>query len=172
MKNYGKLMSVFIALTFAATGASPLSLTACGQKGTEGLEYIELDDGTYAVSGGNTENLRQIEIPSTFKGKAVTKIFDGAFLNYEHLYSIVIPSSVIDIGEEAFKGCSGLVEVNIPGGVTCIEDGTFADCRKLENISIPNSVTKIGANAFASCVSLTEMTIPDSVVKIGKYAFA
>lgn len=42
-------------------------------------------------------------------------IADFAFRNYENLTSIIIPSSITNIGESAFEYCSGLKTVFYAG---------------------------------------------------------
>ena len=85
--------------------------------------------------------------------------------------NVVIPNSVIKIGNSAFFNCNDLTSINIPDSVKEICDYAFHDCSDLTSINIPNSVTKIGDNAFDGCYSLTSINIPDSVTKIGSCAF-
>ncbi len=91
--------------------------------------------------------------------------------------SIVIPEEngnglpVVAIGEEAFTG-KGFTSVIIPSTVTQIGSLAFSECDSLETVTIPDSVTSIGYSAFSYCWALSDLTIPDSVVTIGSYAFA
>lgn len=84
---------------------------------------------------------------------------------------VVLPDSVVRIGDYAFYSCSGLTSVTIPNGVTSIGCYAFYDCSGLTNIVIPNSVVNIEEKAFWSCKRLTNVTIPDSVSYIGPDAF-
>ena len=65
-----------------------------------------------------------------------SKAFDG-----NEITSIVIPNSVIAIGEFAFRGCHLLSTINIPNGVTTINEAVFSNCWNITSITIPNSVT-------------------------------
>ena len=85
--------------------------------------------------------------------------------------SVVIPSSVTEIGYDAFRGCKSLSSVEIPESVTEIGGGAFDGCESLSSVSIPPSVTKIGWGAFRGCTSLSSVVIPSSVTKISKEAF-
>ena len=96
-------------------------------------------------------------------------IASGAFSFCYSLTSIVIPNSVVSIGDYAFSDC-GLTSIEIPNSVTSIASGTFRDSF-LTSIKIPNSVTSIGESAFQHCY-LTSIVIPNSVVSIGDYAFS
>ena len=101
---------------------------------------------------------------------SVTSIGDYAF-EYSLLNIMVIPDSVIDIGEGAFMGNHWLTSITIPKSITRISDSTFRYCGSLTSIVIPESVTSIGRSAFESCGSLTSITIPKSVTSIGDSAF-
>ena len=101
---------------------------------------------------------------------SVTSIGDYAF-EYSLLNIMVIPDSVIDIGEGAFMGNHWLTSITIPKSITRISDSTFRYCGSLTSIVIPESVTSIGRSAFESCGSLTSITIPKSVMSIGDSAF-
>ena len=111
---------------------------------------------------------------------------------------VLIPASVISIGEEAFKDCDILKNVRFEWGseLTSVGSNAFSGCRSLKSIVIPESVTRIGANTFNDCIalervifqgqsqltsigenafrncrSLTSIVIPESVTSIGENAF-
>ena len=65
-----------------------------------------------------------------------TKIEDCAFLGYDSLTSIAIPSSVTSIGSDAFYDCSNLTSIKIPSSVTSIGDLAFYNCSKLSSVYI------------------------------------
>lgn len=116
-------------------------------------------------------------------------IAGSAFANCKNMNSIVIPSSVIEIGTSTFKKTS-LKTVTFEEGcaITTIGESVF-ELTSLETITIPSSVTKIdtkafyyanltniifeegcalttiGAKVFAGCV-FTTITIPSSVETI------
>ncbi len=70
---------------------------------------------------------------------------------------IIIPDSVISIGDCAFLSCESLTSVTIGNSVTSIGYGAFRNCSNLTSIEIPNSVTSIGKYAFEDCFSLTKV---------------
>ncbi len=144
---------------------------------TEGLEFKELEDGTYEVSRGTAVAAENIVIPSTYNGKAVTAIAAEGFneaVAFETeanvIKTVTIPSSVTKIGRAAFANCVLLTEVNIPSGVTEIVWDTFANCQALENIVLPEGITKIGERAFM-WTAIKSIAIPSTVKQIDKRAF-
>ena len=96
----------------------------------------------------------------------VTSIGQEAFAYNAYVTDVTIPDGVTDIGIVAFSECYSLTSVTIPNSVTSISEGAFNNCFSLTSITIPNSVTTIGRAAFQSCSSLTSVTIPDSVTSI------
>ena len=137
----------------------------------QGLAFFLKDDGTYEVEIGNAKLLSKIEIPSSYKGKAVTSIGNRAFQYCGNLTSVTIPDSVTIIGDSAFSGCDSLTSVVIPDSVTSIGESAFYNCTSLTSVVIGDSVTSIGSSAFMYCSSLVSVTIPDSVTYIGSTAF-
>ena len=81
-----------------------------------------------------------------------------------HLYSdetteitnLIIPDSVISIGDWAFCGCDGLTSVTIPNSVITIGDWAFHWCTGLTSVNIGNGVKSIGED-FAYCKELTDV---------------
>ena len=62
------------------------------------------------------------------------------------------------LDDDAFYGCYQLSSVIIPSSVTDIGGSAFSDCSSLTSVTIPSSVTSIGSNAFSGS-GLTEMTV-------------
>lgn len=111
-------------------------------------------------------DLTNIVIPNT-----VMEIGESAFFHCIGLTSVVIPNSIKIIDKYAFKNCRGLTSIVIPDSVTEIGEGAFYDCTSLTSIVIPDSVTKIRDRTFWECRGLTSIVIPDSVTEIEGYAF-
>lgn len=92
------------------------------------------------------------------------------YLGDEEIKDLVIPNSVMVIGDYAFS-CCYLTSVNIPNSITSIGTGAFEYCRVLISLNIPNSIININSRAFCGCSSLASVSIPNSVISIGEEAF-
>ena len=183
---------VFGGVLLSSCGEKSNANTPLPEEETHGLVFTLKEDGTY-MAALNDKGVSAVEVPSTYRGKAVTEI--GAGADNSALVSVVIPDSVTRIGDNAFYGCGILSSIKLPDTVTYIGnsafrwcdlsgkfvlpaaltkigDFAFADCKSLEEIEIPDSVTKIGESAFSGCKSLTHVEIGDSVTSIGESAFA
>lgn len=131
--------------------------------------YDLLTDGTYSVSVRQSKFLKEIIIPSSYNGIAVTQL--GDFSDCGALETVVIPDSVTSIGDRAFCNCRCLKSITIPNNVTSIGYNAFTNCVSLESIIIPDSVTYIGNSAFYNCASLQSVTIPGNVTDMGTFVF-
>lgn len=78
----------------------------------------------------------------------------------------VIPSGVIEIGNNAFNQFRRLKSVVIPHGVTSIGSHAFFYCYKLESVTLPGSLVSIGDSAFRGCRNL-KLILPAGVKDIG-----
>ena len=123
-------------------------------------------EGKFAQGVVNNQ-VRTVIIPDS-----IVSIGDNAFFNCDSLTSVTIPDSVVTIGSNAFLGCRSLTSITIPENVTSIGTAAFNTCRSLTSITIPNNVPSLGFGVFASCNSLTSVFIPESVTSIGNSAFA
>ncbi|MBO4538703.1 MAG: leucine-rich repeat protein, partial [Clostridia bacterium] len=91
------------------------------------------------------------------KEYAVTSIGGSAFVNSRFTY-VVIPSSIVEIGNAAFAK-STLETVVFESGSKCVTIGENAFKESaLTAISVPSSVEEIGGSAFDNCTALTRVT--------------
>lgn len=84
--------------------------------------------------------------------------------------AVIIPNSVVSIGDSAFNNCKKMTSIKIPNTVKRIGDFAFKRCENLKRITIPKSVKSIGKSAFSDCKNLISITLPDTVTSIGRYA--
>ena len=150
-----------------------LAFASCGdnqESSGPSLEYARVDDG-YAVVGMGSYVDGVLDIPSTYKGKPVTTIAEGAF-SYEQEIGIVnIPDSVTTIEKNAFNSCPNITSVSIGKNVTVIGDGAFTYCNSIAEITNLDSVETVGVEAFKGCVRLKSVEFSDSITTISDSAF-
>lgn len=81
--------------------------------------------------------------------EGTTEISKGAFRGSD-VKEVILPSTLVKIGEKAFEGCEKLSLID------------FSRCKNLE---------EIGESAFWDCNSLKQVNLPDSIRKMSKYTF-
>lgn len=148
-----------------------------------GIYYNITSNHTVEVTKSPYDKLYKgdIIIPSSVYDYTVTSIECGAFVWCEEVTSIVLPNSIISIGDYAFNG-TGITSVIIPSSVVYIGDNPFIGCEKLTSIVVRNgntnydsrdncnAIIKTSTNTIvASCI---KSSIPNSVTRIGVSAFA
>ena len=142
------------------------------------LDYIKytVEEGHLVVSGYDKNGFSgnaNIASRLTYKGNTyeVLKINRGVFKSSSKIYSVTIPSTVTEIGNEAFYE-SNVASVTISGSVTKIGWSAFEGCDKLTSITIPNGVKSISERAFCGCVNLASLKLGDDVTYLGDFVFA
>ncbi len=85
--------------------------------------------------------------------------------------TVIIPSGVETIGEQAFSGCKAIENIKLPDNLKTIKKSAFSGNENISEIEIPSGTKSIGENAFGGCTKLTGITIPKSVTEIGDKAF-
>lgn len=187
-----------------------VSLSVAHAQGAKQMENAGEWDWEYTVSGGEatitgihrettpTVTLSNLIIPSVLGGYPVRYIGarfakDNKNVGFHSNASLVIPDSVIGIGESAFSGIyfssvtfgQNLQEigeyafesscrmqvVDIPDSVTSIDDNAFQFCTNLTYLTLGTGLTNIGSWAFSLCSSLTSVDIPDSMTRINEGTF-
>ena len=149
-------------------------LTRLNLGATDVFETNILPDNTLEITSMRSNPfLGAIVIPTEINGITVSRIGNSAFLWRREITDVVIPNTIISIGNRAFEGIN-LQSVIIPNSVIEIGQRAFYNNIWLEEVIFePESrLETIGNQAFAVRTSLRNITIPDSVIHIGDSAFA
>ncbi len=153
---------------------------------------LNFDDKTAEVTyenrtiGSNYTGLTVVSIPKivTYNSKSykVTRIGSYSFDLCANVISVIVPNSILSIGEEAFDSRKMVsIDVASDNPNYASINGVLFDKNistlvrypsgKKGAYSIPNTVSVIGEYAFEDCKDLTSIIIPNSVTSIGVRAF-
>lgn len=167
----------------------PYICTVCGNgTATEGLLYkYNSDEDTYTVTGIGTAS-GDIIIPYYYNGKPVTEIGDDAFhacgeyFGGSKFTGVVLPDSIVRIGNQGFCECTDLKSITFGKGLTQIGFNAFGFSIALEEIHVKedNPVYHSAGNCLIETVSKKiilgcgKSVIPtdNSVNTIGESAFS
>lgn len=101
--------------------------------------FLIVGDGILlAYNGRYTE----VQIP-----EGVKTIAPGAFSKHGEMYSVVLPSTLAEIGEDAFSECVNLAKVTGGENLNKIADRAFMGC-PIGTFTVPASVKEIGLRAI------------------------
>jgi len=138
------------------------------------IAYLASQNNPYAVLVGPT-SLNETAYTINDNTRIITA---RAFANCEQVIALVVPDSVIYIGNECFNGCDALTNLTIPFvGESYLgkENKTFKFIDNDANMAIKNvTVTKeveLAAEAFGNCSSIESITFTDTLKIIGNFAF-
>ncbi len=143
----------FITMNFFMTNLRAINLKEVAIKGGETV--YEYTGGAAFVDGKDNEIPRQ------------------AFFNNSKLTSIILPSKLTKIGDNAFSQCYNLTgSLIIPEGVTYIGGAAFSNCTALRGtLGLPSTLQYIDGSAFSSCGFTSELQLSEDIEYIGPMAF-
>ena len=88
----------------------------------------------------------------------ISVIAENAF-SESPIKEVILPDSVIVIGNRAFQKCEVLQRIKLSNGLLSVGEEAFEGCRFLRRIDIPDSVERIGSRLFWGCYSLKEISM-------------
>lgn len=142
------------------------------------IDHLTIESNQIVKCGDGIFNqclVRTVKFPDEIT-TIPARLFDQARFTTDA--DIIIPNTVITIGDYAFAGTSSN-QVNLPKitfekgtKLTKIGAHAFEYCTALESFEIPDTTEEIGANAFAGCIKISSIVIPENVTKIGTSAFS
>ena len=123
-------------------------------------------DGTQPMVSPNSSSLRTIIIP-----ESVISIGEAAFTYCISLQSIELPNTITEIGKRIFANCYSLHTVKLSDHLSVIPERAFMSCKSLKDISFPENIINIDEYAFYDCGKLESVILPRQIQNIGDYAF-
>lgn len=134
-----------------------------------GGEDVQIKEGCKVIAGRAFRgcSTKNIVVP-----QSVLFIGEGAFKESK-VENITISSGITTLHTETFDSASSLKTVNFAENsqLKTIENGCFRFNTALESINLPNGLETIGGGNFIN-TALKSITIPDSVKVIGDNAFS
>lgn len=101
----------------------------------------------------------------------VEEISPYAFEGCKKIRKVVIPESVVRIGERAFSRMYNLKTAVLPSALNILEKEVFAYCVKLSDMQWPKVPFGIGEGCFRQ-TGFGVISLPETVTSVGNYAFA
>ena len=134
--TFGKKVPTFLTSN-GATSTNPQLFT--GQDKLTTVDMSKCENTT--ISAGLFNGLTSLE--TIIFPTGLTKIGDNAFTNCKGLKSLEFPDSLTEIGESAFSGCTGLTYISYGSGINDIGINAFSGCTNVKVIDL-HRATKIG----------------------------
>ena len=137
----------------------------------KGEQVNPASDFAYTADGGEitiTEYIGESEhvlIPDTIDGLPVTALADKAFYE-KHVTTVVVPDSVMEIGDLCFSGDNYLVSLKLPDGLAELPYGALESCFRLIDFDLPQGLKKISASALQFNQYLTHLDLPGGLREI------
>ena len=125
--------------------------------GCSSLQEVVLPEGLETIMNFafSRTPLASIELPSSLK-----EIQSSAFQNCEQLKDINLATSHVElIDSHAFEGCVLLKEVILPNTLLTLGNQAFARCSSLKRVYIPASTLEIGTLPFTNCPLLDTIDV-------------
>ncbi len=134
---------------------------------TEGVKYevVELGGTKVNVTGGD-DTISELTIPSTVTSPEdsqleVVGIAAEAFKNHTSLTKVVLPSTLLSIGNNAFSSCSRLTEITFTGSEVPENVSNAFDSNFTGTIKVPAQYVEAYKDAFDN--DLKNKVVPSQV---------
>jgi len=161
------LIALIFVLPFSACGGGKNGIKTDGV-----LSYTLINAGTeYSVgAGADFGNTEVITIPAEYNGLLVTAIAAGGFSNKTSLKAVIFEngSNIKNINDTAFLDCVNLAGIILPESLISLGNNVFQGCINLTEIEFKRAVNAAGdgltpgnETVFAGCSALTYIFVPD-----------
>ena len=170
-------MNQLITINNPTAGGLASALTAAGYTPLSSISKLtvtgNLNSADIAQMKTNMTLLMELDLSgATLAGNILPA---NAFQGKNILTTVILPASVVSIGDNAFSSCINLSgTVPLPAALTSIGNSAFWNCSSLTgDLIIPNNVNSIGSYAFSGCSGLNgNLTLPNNITTVPMGAFA
>ena len=151
----------------------PDSVFCVGKSAFEGTKWFESQPDGLVYAGSNAYEYKGTMPDNTnitFR-KGTKSITESLFYNQDSLTGVVIPDSVVSIGDYAFYSCSELGNISFGNGIETIGKESFSKCDNLKELVIPDSVQKIGVHCFEGCSNVENLKLSNHLTMVSEGTF-
>ena len=162
--------------TYAATGEYQIKITGPSNGNYslgDGYEIQIVNPSYYITNVDFSWNLTTLAMYALLGSKIksagltnyMTSINIGTYAGCTELETLVIPPSIVYIGDQAFMDCTAISgTVDIPENVERMGYTVFYNCNKLQGVNIKSKkLTSLGTGLFWNCSSLESIYIPENI---------
>ncbi|MDD6071504.1 MAG: leucine-rich repeat protein [Clostridiales bacterium] len=170
MKKQRKIIHLYLLILglFIVIGYSTVSKAA-----------TSAEDFTYKQSGNVVSITKYnglssvVNVGEAFPDAEEISIESYAFSLNTSITQVILPETVVSIGEAAFKSCSNLQTVSFSAETKSLVFGksVFEKCTSLVGLAIPDCVNVVPERLCYNCSSLGSVTLPERCTSIGNEAF-
>ena len=150
------------------SGGKPVIEVGEGIFSGKDIEEIIVTEGYQYIGKSAFENnkrLHQVVMPYT-----LLEIGDKVFDSCGELRRVTLTERLERIGEAAFRG-TGLRNIVFPASLYYVGSDAFAECKELDNVKIPANIEKVSDGMFEGCIDLKKIDFSENLVEIGDRAF-
>lgn len=123
------------------------------------------------TSFGMKDSVKMVTVPENTVSFASRIGGGGYFAGMVNLKEIVLPPTVVNLGENFCDGCTKLTKINLEDTqVATIPGSAFHDCENLAQIILPATVTRIKNLAFRDCKYGMKVYIKTSTPPVLEYS--
>lgn len=184
----GSRIAALAALSLALPAAAEWSYDPSAQTLTQGSVVLQnvTANGTKLTIGNNKSNATAVALDlstGVADGYEIASIAASAFDGNKNVTSLVLPDTLVSVGQSAFINCSniggtlvlpdslttvgnhpfyglGIVELRLGTGMSRVGNWMFYGCSKLTNVVWNAAVTGVNEKCFYGCKVLKTFTGP------------
>ena len=135
-----------------------MTLTLCMQQNEK--TFHDKSGVAYTANGNHLVRCDNLSVRCYTVRPGTRDIDNDAFEDCGQLQKVVLPDTVVRIGDWAFYRCQALETLVVPSSVTTIGDRAFSHCKSLKSLLLVGPVKSIGDYAILSCDALEHILIP------------